>query len=481
MKYQFRTRPYPSQVRGLKHLVKNRGGGLFWEPGTGKTKTALDYIAALFKAGKVKRVLVLVPINAMQVWERQARIHMPIDVPWVMEEPEGTIAEKTDQVLSIIKTDESVPGNLVFLLLNYDAIIKRDRKWKIMKALEQYDADILVCDESQKVKNPTAKRSKAAHRLGARSDYVVLMTGTPVSKNYLDLYSQLKVIDPKIWWDKDQNRPMIWTRFKQRYGIWGGRTGYELRGYQNLDELQASYKPHITTARRRRNLPRATDSIIPLAMNPNAREAYDFFAEEGLVVWRSRLIEAPIPLTKLLRLQQMAGGAVHDEVGELIEFHHDKVAGLLGIVEELRDAGRKFLVFARFKWEMDTIASHIKVPAIRGGVSSQRRKVLVDEFVETDKFDALIIQASAGEALDGLQHACSDAIFYSTDFSWDHYSQARGRIDRDGQSTPVVFWHLHMVGTVDKLVYRALRDKRNLEKMVMDDPDVLLDPGLSEY
>lgn len=478
MKYRYRVKPYKHQVLALNHLIKNKGGALFHEPGTGKTKTALDYTAVLHQGGKVQRVLILCPINALQVWYNQATINLPKDIQWVMVEPDGKIVEKVKQIREFNRAFPK--GYLTFIVLNYDAIIKRDQKWDIMKAVQEFNPDLLICDESQKVKNATTKRAKAAHILGAKAKYVVLMSGTPVSKNYLDLYSQLKVHRPSIWYDKEVRRIMSWTMFKQRYGKWGGRTGYELQGYQNLDDLQARYKPVITTARRQSNLPRATDSIIPVAMNPDARQAYEIFAEEGLVVWRTRLIEAAIPLTKLLRLQQMAGGAVHDEVGQVVEFQRDKMAALAGVVEELRDAGRKFLIFARFRWEMDTIMDLVKAPAIRGGVGAQVRKRLVSQFMESDKMDALVIQAGAGEALDGLQHGCSDAIFYSTDYSWDHYSQSRGRIDREGQTTPVVFWHLHMMGTVDKLIYRALKEKRDLERLVMDDPDVLLAPQLSE-
>jgi SNF2 family DNA or RNA helicase len=473
MKYKFRSKPFKHQRRGLVRLWKQGGGALFWEPGTGKTKTALDFAAALSQAGKVWKVLVLCPINAMQVWPDQIEKHFPVELNPAIIIPEGKVIEKAEQI-------HRAAGNfhkVVFVILNYEATIKRDNDWPMMKALEEYDPELLILDESQKVKNATAKRSKAAHRLGRVSRYRVLLSGTPVSKNYLDLYSQLKVLDERIWTDPQKGDVMSWTRFRSRYGIYGGRSGYELRGYQNVDDLQRRYKPYITTARKRDclDLPPVTDEVIPVEMNAASRLAYDAFSEEGMVVWRRHLIDAPIVITKLLRLQEMTGGGVHDEVGEVVDFQYDKLEVLGGLLDELKDANQKVVIFARFRWELNAIAFRFGVTkVIRGGVSSNQRRDVVRGFIRAKDHDVLLIQVAAGEALDGLQTNCSYAIFYSTDFSWDNFTQARGRLDRSGQESPVTFYHLHMVNTVDKLVFKALQEKKNLEKMVMDDPDLLV-------
>lgn len=471
MKYRFHTTPFRHQRRGLKRLWKNGGGALFWEPGTGKTKTTLDFISALYLRNPWPgmKVLILCPINAMQVWPDQMAMHMGAYHSVLI--PSGTISQKATE----IQGWEGV--GIEFIILNYDAIIKRDQQWLMMKALEEWGPDVLVLDESQKVKNATAKRSKAAHRLGLDRQHVVLLSGTPVSKNYLDLYSQLKVIDPRIWWDSALNKVLSWTQFRHRYGIWGGFSGYELRGYQHLDDLRSRYRSFISTARKRDclDLPDATDVIVPVEMNAAVKRLYDLFSIDGMIVYDRHLLEAPIVLTKLLRLQEMTGGWVHDEVGEVVELHRDKVAVLKGLIEDLKEAGEKTIIFARFRAEMAAILEAIDTPLIiRGGVTNEGRKRAVRQFIESDKLDPMVIQIAAGESLDGLQEVCSNIVFFSTDYSLDHYTQARGRIERAGQKDPITFWHLHCIGTVDKLVYRALRQKKDLERMVMDDPMLLV-------
>lgn len=470
-RYKFRSKPFKHQRRGLKRLWKQGGGMLAWEPGTGKTKTAIDYAAALHLKGKVNRVLILCPINAFQVWPTQLQRHMPTDIAHSLIMPEGSVIQKAAHIRDI-----QLDNHLSFVMLNYEAIIKRGKDWPMMDALTYYQPDMVILDESQKVKNATAKRSKAAHKLGEAAQYKVLMSGTPVSKNYLDLYSQLKVLDPKIWADPEAHLGiMSWTFFKFKYGKWGGRTGYELKGYQNLDDLRRRYLPWISSARKSEclDLPPVTDIIIPIQMNDKAREVYKIMAQDGIAYWNDHLFDAPIALTKLLRLQEMTGGGVHDEAGELVSFQTDKLEVLRGMLEDLRENDEKVVVFARFKWEMDAMIPLVDI-SIRGGVSANQRQIIVDTFLYTQGPIVLLIQIAAGEALDGLQAVCSHAIYYSTDYSWDHFVQSRGRLDRQGQTVAVTFYHLHMVGTVDKLVYRALMQKKNLEKMVMDDPDILV-------
>lgn len=423
------------------------------------------------------------PINAIGVWDNQADIHILDEIPFRVIIPTGSIAEKT-KTINGLSAWLSWPENedtLTILVMNYASTIKRDRPWAVMKALQAYAADFLVFDESHHIKNATAKQSRAAHILANKAPQVMILTGTPIGKNYLDLYSQLKAIDPDIWkagWTRTGN--MSWTDFRNHYGIYGGRTGYELKGYRNLPDLKSRYMPHIRTARKEsiHDMPKVTDSIVPVEMNASARRVYNVFADEGMVVHKRHLIEAPIPLTKLLRLQQMTGGWVGDEHGERVEIQLDKLAIFTDLVTDLAESGKSVVVFARFIAEMDAIYQASVRPykgnvyQIRGGVSSSGRRAAIQDFGRDRS--AIVVQVAAAEALDGLQDTCSYGVFYSTDYSLIHWNQARGRLDRVGQKEPVTFYHLQATGTVDSLILQALKDKKDVEKIVMDNPKVLL-------
>lgn len=488
MKYKPNLPSFKHQRRGLVWLWNKtqtdigtgaRGGGFFWDPGTGKTKGAYDFTSACYLGRDVRRVLVLCPINAIQVWDEQADVHIHRDIEFHVDIPEGKIVQKADRILELAATEHD---HLQIVVLNFAAIIKRDKQWKIMKALEAYKPDLVVVDESHHIKNGAAKQSKATHHICSKSRYVLIQTGTPIGKNYLDLYSQLKAIDPHIWkasWARTGN--MSWTDFKNHYATWGGRTGYELRGYRNLDDLYGRYEPHVRSVRKEdcHDMPKVTDAVIPVDMPASARRSYDIFAEEGVVVHRRHLIEAPIPLTKLLRLQQMTGGWVHDELGEVVEIHQAKIEALEGELEDLSAADRSVVIFARFLREIEAIRASAskfygKVWNIQGGVSAQDRKSAVRDFQARPGDGCMVIQVGAAEALDGLQRVCSDGIFYSTDYSLIHWNQARGRLDRTGQDSPVTFRHIQVKGSVDGLILKALREKKDIEKMVVDNPEVML-------
>lgn len=296
----------------------------------------------------------------------------------------------------------------------------------------------------------------------------------------MDLYSQLKAIEPETW-RREDGKLMSWTDYRNAYGVWGGSSGYQLIRYQNVHDLEARYKPRVNSVASKQGLglPDETDVRVPVVMPAPARAVYEAMAEDSMVVYRNHLIEAPIPLTKLLRLHQMAGGWVHDENGELVEVHRAKLDTCVDLVDELQSSGQKVLVFAKYKREMAELGAALKTDLrISGGVSDRQRRSMVAAFVGAKKPVAMVIQVDSAEALDGLQQACSYAVYYSKSHGLIGYQQSRGRIARTGQREPVTFYHLEVVGSVDLLITRSLNEKRNLEKWVMDHPEILQMPSV---
>lgn len=474
MEYQFKTPPYQHQSEALKRVFNSdKGHALFMDPGTGKTKIAVDSIAALQMSGKVERVLVLCPINALTVWPKELYKHSPTPLTYFVRPEIGTAIKKVEVFNEWVEkeTNEPIEMPIQVAIFNYESLITRNGKAPIFDTLMKWKPDMVILDESQKIKSATAKRSKQAHKICAGSKYTLLLTGTPIGKNLLDLYSQLKCINPQIW------DGITWTDFRHKYGIWGGKSGYELLGYRMVDDLQERYSPYISSARKEDclDLPPVTDINVDVRWDPQAFAAYERFSLDGMVVYKRQLIFAPIVLTKLLRMQQMTGYQVDDEDGNPVEFNTNKLSHTVDLVDNLNEAGEPVIIFARFKAEMDQLTKAFKTPyVIRGGVTAKKRGELIKTWLKKGGDKPFIIQISSAEALDGLQTICSKAIFYSTDYSWINYFQARGRIDREGQKSPIIFYHMCMSESVDYLVLEALKEKQDLEKMVKDDPALLV-------
>lgn len=473
MHYEFKTKPYEHQANALKKIFRSDlGHALFMDPGTGKTKIAVDSVGAFNQhfGDKYRKILVLCPINALSVWPKEFTIHGPFhhDV-WVRPDS-GTSHDKAQAFSEWVEKTKQGDHfyNVDVAVFNYEAIIRRNGKQPIFEAIQKWDPDLIILDESQKVKTATAQRSRQVHKLCANAKFTLLLTGTPIGKNLLDLYSQLKCITPTIW-DGES-----WSAFKNRYGIFGGKSGYELLGYKNADELGEKYEPFVSTARKEDclDLPPVSDIKIPITWDPTSWASYERFSADGMVVHKRQLIFAPIVLVKLLRMQQMTGHTVADENGNPVLFNEKKLAYTKDLVENLAETGEPVIVFARFKAEIQALQEALDTPyVIKGGVSAKRRGEIAKDWTG-DK--PVIIQIASAEALDGLQHTCSNAIFFSTDFSWIHYFQARGRIDREGQKKPVTFYHMCMEKSVDYLVIDTLKEKQDLEKLIKDNPALLV-------
>src|SRR5690606_16547233 len=99
---------------------------------------------------------------------------------------------------------------------------------------------IVIADESQKIKNIKAQQTKAVTALGKMAKHRLILTGTPVTQSPLDFFAQYKFLDPRIFGTS-------FTKFRSRYAIMGGYGGYQVMGYQNLEELAA--KAHSIAVR----------------------------------------------------------------------------------------------------------------------------------------------------------------------------------------------------------------------------------------
>ena len=289
------------------------GGYLAFEQGLGKTLTAIEYA----RRHKYRRVLVVCPAVAIGVWSDELELEGRTRLI-----PVGSRAQKASWIDDL--AHDSVDG---WLVINYEANLDK----RVEKAVERWNPDLIILDEAQKIKNPTAKRSRVMHRLG-RSRPVLALSGTPITKNLLDLYSQYKAINPAVW-DR-----MTWTAFKGRYGVWGGYGGYELIDYQNVDELKARIRPLTVVGRKESStleLPEKTHVRVPIGLDGSDWSDYKIMAKTGVL--ESRGWVTTNPLERALRLSQVAG--------------YGRVPATVSFVKDLLEQGESVVVFYRFRQE----------------------------------------------------------------------------------------------------------------------------------
>lgn len=454
LKYKFKTRPYRHQVKALKKLIFKRGGALFMEMGTGKSKIIIDFCCAMHLKCRVDTVVIVCPKSVISVWKLEIRKHAP----------------------------EKIKDKIKWVVINYDQLPDREVKntvylgrMHVLKKLLGLKRSILVIDESHMLKKPSAQRSKAVYQMAQDADYKVLATGTPLTKDVLDLYMPFKILDEHIFGTN-------FADFKRRYCVFGGYGNYKLLRYINLEDLKRKAKPHVFQAKKKDclDLPSRIDKIIPVKLTGETRELYDEMLKEGLVRVNGEEVEAEIILTKILRLQQISSGFLKTEEG-IQFFGEDKRQKLEGDLAQFREQGiNKAVVFCQFIPDLRVCAETAKkfgynVILFHGDVSLEDREERLCEFDETDIPSIFVCQNDAGSMGISLT-AASDAIHYSHTRKLGTDVQLKGRLHRIGQHMPVTHHH-YIAWGVDQAIWMANRAKKNVADLVLTRPKLLMQEG----
>ena len=165
MAYPFKTKPFNHQLEALRDIWHRRwGGAVFFESGTGKTKVALDWVGALYRYKDIKKVLVVCPLAAFGVWPSEAEKHLPPEVPYKI-----TYVNKSKTVGRLF-SDVYHPSRLLIVVVNYETA------WHVISQLALWKPEVVILDESHKIKRISTKRSQAMHKLGLLVNYRMILT-----------------------------------------------------------------------------------------------------------------------------------------------------------------------------------------------------------------------------------------------------------------------------------------------------------------
>lgn len=428
--------------------------------GCGKTLTAIAIMGAAYQAGKVRRVLVTAPTSVCSVWpkELQECAAFPHREAVLL----GTKAKRLKALASLSGDDA-----LLVAVINYESAWRED----ILPALKDWKPDMVIADESQRIKDHAAKQSKALHELGDIAPYKLILSGTPVQNNAVDLFSQYRFLDPGVFGTN-------FYAFRARYCVMGGFQKHQIIRYRNMDELikkEHSVAYRVTKAEAL-DLPEQTFETRHIPMEKKVRELYDRLRREGYAELESGgAVTAATVLSKLLRLQQFTGGfAQPDEGGAQQYVFPGKINALEDILEDyVIGEGKKLVIFCRFRPEIELIRDllfrkKLKYGCIFGDIKQEERGDIVADFQtnpNTMVFLAQIDTAGLGITLT----AADTCVYYSLTYNYGAYSQSLARIHRIGQRNACTYIHLVAENTVDEAILKALSEKEDLARTVVDD------------
>jgi len=457
----------------MKRALKQGNHAFFFEPRLGKTKAALDTIAVQHVRGKVQRVVVIAPLIALDVWVDQITQHLavPASVVIVGEEPHLHIYPST-------KSSKREKIKLHFYLVNYDKFSRRGLEEAYrndyLDAVERWEPDLFVLDESHRCKRAGAVRSQALWRCirrlrdrrGDRLPFVYLLSGTPNPKGYIDLFAQYRILDDSILGTAK-------TDFEDEYCVYGrGRRKYTIIRYKNKKRLLKKVDRHATVVNAKEAGLEGVRLFNPIrfSLPPETKELYDRFAEELVVQIGDELIDAANAGVRRLRLLQITGGFTTS--GR--EIHSARLNAARDYLSDLREQEESVVVYARHLPEVQACFELVqrlgyKTGTITGAVKRQDRTEAIRQFQHDPGPRALVFQSEAGALAIELTRA-AEVFYYSLPDSWETFKQTGDRVMGPKQKRPVRYTYLLARGTVDVSVLSALRGKRDMHAEMMKHP-----------
>lgn len=477
-----KTEPWRHQTEAFWFCRSKRSALIACDMGTGKSRIVVDLIV---NRGH-RRTLILCPKSVVRAWPVQFERHAALPVR-VLALDEGTIAERQAHAALCYEHLEEP----LAVVINYDAAqLEPFASWT---AKVQWD--LVVCDESHRIKAPTGSTGKWVRRLARNSRCRLCLSGTPMAHSPLDLWGQAAFLEPARWGR--------FREFKARYAMTKAELIRSIRSAAATvsdDDLARSLNTDLGTVRRYRSskwpiqefeehvihcyrneddlnrrfyemsfrvaaedvldLPPVTHEERTCKLGLKAAKLYRELERDLYSQIDAGEVTAANALVKLLRLQQVTGGHITTDDGTVEAVDGEKAALLADLLEDLAPE-EPVVVFARFTADLESI----KRSSGRTGAELSGR---VNQLASWQAGEANLLAVQIGAGSEGIDLTRARyCVFYSLGFSLGQYLQALARCHRPGQERPVHYYHLLAAGTVDERVYAALKERRDVIESIL--------------
>jgi SNF2 family DNA or RNA helicase len=446
------------------------GIGLFFEQGTGKTRTTLEILQDRYReGGAIKPTLILCPPVVVPNWKSEFKLYTDI--------PERKVITLTGpQIDRVAKFETLLHFDPNFIAItNYEALLM-DRLFNL---LNHWMPEIIVADESHKIKTHNAKRTKQLIKLSERARFSYVLSGTPVLNTPMDLFSQYLVMDRgktfgqnffgfrnRYFIDKNANMPK-----HVRFPKWELQVGAIERINRSVTETSIRVRKSECL-----DLPPVVKQRIEVKMLPQQQKAYEEMKNDFITFYQSNACVAQLALTKLLRLQQIVSGYISFEDGGVTHFKDsERESALKELLEELTP-NHKVIVWAVFQENYKVIERvckdlGVKYVGVYGGISETQRQEAIKDFNQDQATRVYIGNPLSGGI--GVNLTVSDiSIYYSRDFSLESALQSAARNHRGGSEIHQKITHIDLITpeTIDEIIVEKLHEKEsNGELLISQD------------
>ena len=469
MNYKFKTKPYAHQLKALEMSWNKEVFAYFMEMGTGKSKVLIDNISMLYDKGKINGALIVAPKGVYKNWyDSEIPTHLVDHVQKKVVLWQALINKKQEEKLSVLFKSDT---DLHILIMNVEAFSTKKGLDFAAKFLSCHETMVAI-DESTTIKNPGAKRTKNILRLSKMCKYRRILTGSPVTKSPLDLFTQCYFLDSFLLGHES------YYSFRTRFAImrtanFGGRSVQLVNGYKNLEELSEILKSFSYRVLKDDclDLPKKTFMKRIIQLTPEQSKVYQQMKKMALAELNGKMTTTVNVITQLMRMQQITCGHFKADDGTTQEIKNNRITELIDTVDEIQG---KVVIWAHWRNDIETIVKHLKneygdnsVVTYYGDTTTEERQNAIKEMQNPESPVRFLVGTPQTGGYGITLTGASTMIYYSNGYDLEKRQQSEARIDRIGQEKPMTYIDIIAEGTVDEKIVKSLKKKVNIASEVM--------------
>lgn len=458
--------PWTHQLEAISQALTQNDFAFFMEMGTGKTATTINVLRARYGAKKrLMRTLILCPIVMVETWKREIGVHSKCADHVITLTGPGSGRAKA--LAEVIKSNQDK-----IIITNYEALQMKEVYLKLV----EYNVEILVCDESQRLKSYKAQRTKLTMGLADKASHRYLLSGTPILNNAMDIFAQYRIMDGgdtfgtnffsfrgKYFFDKNAGMPI-----QQYFPNWQPLPGIEKTFNQLIYKKAVRYLKKDCL-----DLPPLIRKKIYVGLGPEQKRMYDDMRRDFIAYLGEKACVATIALTKALRLQQILSGFCVTDAGVTQVYAKIPRLEALHDLLETITPNAKVIVWCVFKENYKSISEvcrdlGVEHTMLIGGMTDKTRTASIDKFQKDPGCRVMVANQQAGGVGVTLT-AASYSIFYSRGFSLEADLQAEARNHRGGSEIHDKVTRIDLVAkdTIDETILEALYRKEDLANNIL--------------
>ena len=441
------------------------------EMGTGKSKVLVDNIAMLYDRGAVRGALIVAPKGVYKNWnDIEIPVHLPDHVEHTKVMWEANITKKKQLELDTLFDGGT---DLKILIMNVEAFSTNKGLDFAHSFLNIFMGKALIgIDESTTIKNPTAKRTKNILKIGNLASYRRILTGSPVTKSPLDLFSQCLFLDPyHLGYDS-------YYAYRSRYALmldrnFGGRKVQIVDSYRRLGELAEKLDSFSYRVLKEDclDLPPKVFTKRVVELTDEQDKIYAQMKQMALALLNDKVMSTVNVMTQLMRLHQVTCGTFKADDGTITPLKNNRLTALLDCLEEVEG---KVIIWATYREDIKKIVETLKkaygeasTVEYHGGVDTAYRQDHIAQFQDKTSPTRYFVGNPQTGGYGITLTAANTVIYYSNSYDLEKRLQSEDRAHRIGQTGSVTYVDLIAEGTIDERIVKSLKDKVNIANEIM--------------